>query len=84
MRYEFPTAGVCSVKIQFDVEEGIVRNVKFTGGCSGNTQGVARLAEGMPIDEVISRLKGTRCGMRPTSCPDQLARALAQAKADMC
>lgn len=84
MRYEFPTAGVCSVKIQFDVEEGIVRNVKFTGGCSGNTQGVARLAEGMPIDEVISRLKGIRCGMRPTSCPDQLARALAQAKADMC
>ena len=84
MRYEFPTAGVCSAKIQFDVEEGIVRNVKFTGGCSGNTQGVARLAEGMPIDEVISRLKGIRCGMRPTSCPDQLARALAQAKADMC
>lgn len=84
MRYEFPTAGVCSVKIQFDVENGIVRNVKFTGGCSGNTQGVARLAEGMQIDEVITRLKGIRCGMRPTSCPDQLARALAQAKADMC
>lgn len=84
MRYEFPTAGVCSVKIQFDVEDGIVRNVKFTGGCSGNTQGVARLAEGMPIDEVITRLKGIRCGMRPTSCPDQLARALSQAKADMC
>ena len=76
MRYEFPTAGVCSVKIQFDVEEGIVRNVKFTGGCSGNTQGVARLAEGMPIDEVISRLKGIRCGYRNTSCPDQLAIAL--------
>ena len=57
MRYEFPTAGVCSVKIQFDVEDGIVRNVKFVGGCSGNTQGVARLAEGMPIDEIIARLK---------------------------
>ena len=84
MRYEFPTAGVCSVKIQFDVEDGIVRNVKFVGGCSGNTQGVARLAEGMPIDEIIARLKGIRCGMRPTSCPDQLARALAQAKADLC
>jgi len=84
MRYEFPTAGVCSVKIQFDVEDGIVRNVKFVGGCSGNTQGVARLAEGMPIDEIIARLKGIRCGMRPTSCPDQLAKALAQAKADLC
>ena len=83
MKYEFPTAGVCSVKIQFEVEDGIVHNVKFTGGCSGNTQGVARLAEGMQIDELISRLKGIRCGMRPTSCPDQLARALAQAKADM-
>ena len=83
MKYEFPTAGVCSVKIQFEVEDSIVRNVKFTGGCSGNTQGVANLAEGMNIHDLITRLKGIRCGMRPTSCPDQLARALMQAKADM-
>ena len=84
MVYEVRTRGVCAQAVRFEVEDNIVQKVDFIGGCSGNTQGVARLAEGMPIDEVISRLKGIRCGMRPTSCPDQLARALAQAKADMC
>lgn len=68
--------GVCSTKIDFDVKEGKVVNIKFTNGCSGNTQGVACLAEGMDVDEVISRLDGISCGGRPTSCPDQLARAL--------
>ena len=73
---EFKTSGVCSRAINFDVEDGIVKNVKFMGGCNGNTQGVAALVEGMPIDEVIARLEGIKCGPRPTSCPDQLARAL--------
>ena len=80
MRYQFPNPGVCSSQVAFDLNDGIVTNVKFTGGCNGNTQGVAKLAEGMPIDVLIARLQGIRCGMRPTSCPDQLARALIKAK----
>ena len=78
---EFKTSGVCSRAINFDVEDGIVKNVKFMGGCNGNTQGVAALVEGMPIDEVIARLEGIKCGPRPTSCPDQLARALKEWRA---
>ena len=80
MRYQFPNTGGCSSQVAFDLNDGIVTNVKFTGGCNGNTQGVAKLAEGMPIDVLIERLQGIRCGMRPTSCPDQLARALIKAK----
>ena len=72
----YKTSGTCSTKIDFDVTDGIVHNVKFTGGCSGNTQGVSALVEGMKVEDVISRLKGIRCGLRPTSCPDQLAKAL--------
>lgn len=79
MRYK--TQGVCSREIQFDVVDNKVINVQFVGGCSGNTQGVARLVEGMDIDEVISRVDGINCGFRPTSCPDQLARALKAYKA---
>lgn len=78
---EYKTSGVCSRAIKFEVEDGLVRNVKFLGGCSGNTQGVAALAEGMPVDEVISRLEGIRCGAKPTSCPDQLACALKEWRA---
>lgn len=74
MRYK--TQGVCSREIQFDVVDNKLTNVQFVGGCSGNTQGVARLVEGMDIDEVIERISGINCGFRPTSCPDQLARAL--------
>ena len=81
MQYEFKTSGVCAAKIAFEVEDGTVHNVRFIGGCSGNTQGVAKLAEGMKADEVISRLQGIRCGMKATSCPDQLAKALIAAKA---
>ena len=73
MRYK--TQGVCSREIQFDVVDNKLTNVQFVGGCSGNTQGVARLVEGMDIDEVIERISGINCGFRPTSCPDQLARA---------
>ena len=80
MAYECMTRGTCSRQILFDIEDGKVRNVKFISGCSGNTQGVAKLVEGMDVDEVIARLKGIRCGMKSTSCPDQLAKALEQAK----
>ena len=76
---EYKTKGVCSQAIRFDIIEDKVRNVQFIGGCSGNTQGVARLIEGMDVKEAISRLDGIRCGFRPTSCPDQLANALKQA-----
>ena len=66
---EYKTKGVCSMAIQYDLDdEQKVHNVKFIGGCSGNTQGVAKLVEGMPVKEVISRLEGIKCGSRPTSC----------------
>lgn len=68
--------GVCSRAIDFEVVDNKVTNVKFTGGCMGNTQGVAALIEGMDIDEAIGRISGINCGKRGTSCPDQLARAL--------
>ena len=80
MAYEYTTRGTCSRKILFDIRDGKVRDVQFIDGCSGNTQGVAALVEGMDVDEVIARLRGIRCGRRPTSCPDQLAAALEQAK----
>lgn len=80
---QYRTSGTCAVMIDFDIEErdGVryVKNVKFMGGCNGNTQGVSRLVEGMPVDEVIKKLEGIRCGYRPTSCPDQLAKALKSA-----
>ena len=72
----YKTSGTCSTKIDFDVTDGVVHNVKFAGGCSGNTQGVSALVEGMKVEDVIQRLKGIKCGFRPTSCPDQLAKAL--------
>ena len=77
---KYRTRGVCSQEISFDVEDNKVTNVQFRGGCSGNTQGIAKLVEGMDIDEVITRLEGVHCGPRPTSCPDQLARALKEYK----
>lgn len=72
----YRTQGVCSREIHFDVQNNKLTNVQYVGGCSGNTQGVAVLVEGMDIDEAINRLSGIHCGPRPTSCPDQLARAL--------
>ena len=77
MRYK--THGVCSSEINFELEDDKIKKVEFVGGCSGNTQGVARLVEGMKTEEAISRLEGIRCGRRPTSCPDQLAKALREA-----
>ena len=77
MAYQYRTKGVCSRNISFDIVDGKVTAVRFDGGCAGNTQGVARLVEGMKIDEVIARCKGIQC-RAGTSCPDQLARALEQ------
>lgn len=72
----YRTRGVCSQAIEYEVQDGIVKNVKFIGGCSGNTQGVATLVEGMKVEDVISKLEGIDCNGRGTSCPDQLAKAL--------
>lgn len=78
--FTYHPKGVCSRKITFDIDEnGVLHNVKFEGGCHGNTQGLSRLTEGMKADEVVARLKGVRCGMRYSSCPDQLATAIEQA-----
>ena len=73
---KYTTQGTCSRFIDFDLENGIVKNVVFTGGCNGNLKGISQLVEGMPAEEVIKRLTGTKCGFKPTSCPDQLAKAL--------
>jgi len=80
MHYEYKTKGTCSQKILFDIENEKVTNVQFIGGCNGNLKGISALVEGCEIDEVISRIEGIRCGMKATSCPDQLAQALKEAK----
>ena len=80
MQFEYKTKGTCSQQIIFDIEDNKVKNVQFLGGCNGNLQGIGRLVEGMDVDEVIRRIDGIRCGGKPTSCPDQLATALKQAK----
>ena len=72
----YQTSGTCAVAIEFEVENDTIKSCEFYGGCNGNTQGVARLVTGRNIDEVIDTLEGIPCGNRPTSCPDQLARAL--------
>ena len=79
MHYEYKTKGTCSQKILFDIEDGKVKNVEFISGCNGNLQGIGRLVEGMDVQEVIDRISGIRCGMKPTSCPDQLATGLKKA-----
>ncbi len=76
MKYSYKTSGVCSSKIDIEIEDGIVKSVVFTNGCNGNTQGVSALAVGMKAEDVIARLKGIKCGYKNTSCPDQLANAL--------
>jgi len=80
MQYEYKTKGTCSQLITFDVEEGKVHNVHFVGGCNGNLKGIGALVEGMNVDDVIEKVEGIHCGMKSTSCPDQLAKALRQAK----
>lgn len=78
MRYQ--TQGTCASAIDIEVKDGIIESVKFIGGCSGNTQGVSALVKGMRTEDAISRLKGIKCGFKPTSCPDQLAKALESMK----
>ena len=80
MQYEYKTKGTCSRSILFDIENGKVKNVQFIGGCNGNLKGIAALVDGMDIDDVIARVEGVTCGMKKTSCPDQLAQALKSAK----
>lgn len=74
--YQYKTKGTCSQMICFDIEDGKLKNVQFFGGCNGNLKGISALVEGMDVNEVISRVEGVTCGMKKTSCPDQLAQAL--------
>lgn len=73
---QYKTSGTCASAITFDVKDHKLTSVQFTGGCNGNLKGIAKLVEGMDIDDVITRLEGVQCGYKPTSCPDQLSRAL--------
>ena len=79
-KISYTTRGVCSRKIDLEIEDGVILSAKFSGGCAGNTQGVAALIKGMSVDEAIERLSGIRCGFKNTSCPDQLAQALVEYK----
>ncbi len=76
MKHIYKTQGTCSSYIGVEVEDGIVREVEFEDGCHGNLQGISRLVKGMKVEEVLDKLEGIRCGYRPTSCPDQLCKAL--------
>lgn len=76
---DYTTKGVCSQQIHFDINDNKVTNVSFRGGCNGNLQGISRLIEGMEVNEAISRIEGIKCGLKATSCPDQLAQALKEA-----
>ena len=80
MQYEYKTKGTCSQRILFEINDGKVEKVQFLGGCNGNLQGISKFVEGMDVDAVIQRIEGIHCGMKPTSCPDQLAKALKEAK----
>ena len=79
MTYRYKTSGTCSRAITVEVEGGVVRKVQFDGGCAGNLAGISKLAEGMPAQTLIEKFRGTPCGYRKTSCPDQLSRALEEA-----
>ncbi|MBE6925284.1 MAG: TIGR03905 family TSCPD domain-containing protein [Ruminococcaceae bacterium] len=83
MQFEYKCSGTCSQYIHFTIEDGKVHSVQYLGGCNGNLKGISALVEGMDVDEVISRLEGTTCGSKNTSCPDQLSRALKEAKKSM-
>ena len=79
MHYDYMTKGTCSQVISLDIDGDVVTNVKFLGGCNGNLKAIPVLVDGMTVDEIESRLKGITCGHRPTSCPDQLAKAVREA-----
>lgn len=78
MKHTYLTEGTCSRKIDIEVENGVIKSVMFEGGCNGNLQGISNLVVGMKPEDVVDRLEGIQCGAKPTSCPDQLARALRQ------
>ena len=80
MTYTYYTTGTCSRQMNIQLENGVVRDVEIIGGCNGNLKGIGALVEGMDIDDVIARVEGIHCGMKATSCPDQLAQALKEAK----
>ncbi len=80
MEYRYRPQGVCSTEIIIEVENNIIKNLQVANGCNGNLKGIASLVKGMTIDDVISRLKGIKCGMKGTSCPDQIAKALEKIK----
>lgn len=79
MIYQYKTSGTCSRSIDFEIEKGKVKNVRFHGGCDGNLKGISSIVDGMSVEDVIARLEGIRCGFKSTSCPDQLAKALRKA-----
>lgn len=79
MKFSYKTKGTCSSAIQLELEDGVIRSVEFQGGCNGNLQGIAALVKGMKAQDAIAKLRGIRCGFKPTSCPDQLSIALEQA-----
>lgn len=79
MTYNYKTKGTCSTMISFDLNDGIVSNIRFMGGCNGNLKGISSLVDGMNAEDVIRKIKGTKCGFKNTSCPDQLATALEEA-----
>ena len=79
MNYKYRTRGTCAREISFELEDGIVKNVSFYGGCNGNLKGISALIEGRRAEEIIPLIKGIKCGFKPTSCPDQLANALQEA-----
>ena len=83
MRYNYKPMGVCPINIAFDIENNIVTNVKFTGGCDGNLKAISKLVDGMTVDEIEKKLKGNLCGMKNTSCADQLAKAVRAAANEM-
>lgn len=83
MEYRYMPKGVCSMQMIFEIENNIIKKLKIIGGCPGNTVGVSKLVEGRNIDELIEMLKGIPCGIKGTSCPDQVARALEEYKKEM-
>lgn len=79
MEFDYKPSGVCARGLSFEIEDGKLKNVRFNGGCNGNTQGISKLVEGMDAREVVNRLEGVKCGFKATSCPDQLAKAVKKA-----
>ena len=79
MKYTYKTRGVCAVKIEFDLDGDVVRNIRFLGGCDGNLKAISKLVDGMTVDQIEIKLRGNTCGRKPTSCADQLARAVREA-----